>query len=219
MADLALLCRLEDHAREIPGAHGEPRTDVAVVLLERDRPGEVERQRRRLEHRVGAVDLRLVGLAPVVEPRPDLGLEIQLAPDAAHRAGQAVVVGDDARLLDRHEVDHLGDALRRQEPRDEDSRVGEVHLLCHAVVDGVKGEVATLPVVEQRGEDARRVEAGAAEPVHGAVRGDERCRLQVADQTVVGDGGIAARHRDDLLRAAAGPTLRGREADVITRMG
>ena len=145
-----------------------------------------------------------VGLTPVVEPRPDVGLEVHLAPDAAHDASQAVVVGDHARLLERHEVHHLGDALRRQEPRHEDGGVREVHLLGHAVVDGVEGEVATLPLVEQRGEDARRIEAGAAEPVDGAVGGDERRCLQVADQAVIRDGWVV-RHPGGLPSCSRWP--------------
>jgi pentatricopeptide repeat protein len=48
------------------------------------------------------------------------------------------MIGRDARLLDGHEVDDLGHALGRQEPSREDGGVREVHLLGHAVIDGVE---------------------------------------------------------------------------------
>ena len=46
---------------------------------------------------------------------------------------------------------------------------------------------AVLGAAEQRGEAGARVEPGQAEPVDRARAGDERCRLQVADQRVVLD--------------------------------
>jgi hypothetical protein len=42
-------------------------------------------------------------------------------------------------------------------------------------------------MVQQGAEDAGRVEAGGAEPVDGAVGADQRRRLQVSDQTVIGN--------------------------------
>ena len=53
-------------------------------------------------------------------------------------------------------------------------------------------------VVQDPGEDARRVEARAAEPIDGAVGRDQRGRLEVADQPVIGNrrrGHLALRAR------------------------
>ena len=72
--------------------------------------------------------------------------------------------------------------------RDEDRSVGKVELLDHAAVTLGSDPEAAAPVpVEQRGEHARGVEAGAAEPVDCAVGGHECCRLQVTDQSMLGD--------------------------------
>lgn len=49
--------------------------------------------------------------------------------------------------------------------------------------------------VENRCEDARRVEAGAALPVDRAISPDQSNAMQVSDQTVVGDRKITA-HSD-----------------------
>ena len=68
---------------------------------------------------------------------------------------------------------------------------GQVHLLRHvAFVGRPDPEVSALVRVEQRREDARRVEARGAEPVDRAVGADQRRRLKVADQPVIADVGI-----------------------------
>ena len=46
-------------------------------------------------------------------------------------------------------------------------------------------------VVEQGPEDARGVETGTAEPIDCAVGTDEGRRLQIADQAVLTNGGVA----------------------------
>ena len=75
--------------------------------------------------------------------------------------------------------------------------VGPVELLAlHALGGGADAEAAALAIVEERGEDARRVEARQAEPVDGAVGADERDRAQVADDAVVLDARIAHDVRD-----------------------
>src|SRR4030081_1250096 len=63
-----------------------------------------------------------------------------------------------------------------------------------ARANGCECEASAPFAMEERREHARRVEARAAEPVDGAVGCDERRGLQIADQAVVGDGGIV-RHR------------------------
>jgi hypothetical protein len=70
-----------------------------------------------------------------------------------------------------HEVGELGDSIGRQEARDQDVGVREVHLLVgHPVVDRGELEAPAALVVEQSGEDARRVEVRVAHPVDRSVR-------------------------------------------------
>ena len=96
------------------------------------------------------------------------------------------------RPVDRHEVDDLGDARLREEPRHEDRA-------CRACTSASSScrrhrrqrEAAAPAVVQQRREHAGRVEPGAAEPVDRPVGRDERGALQIADQSVVCDGRIA----------------------------
>ena len=51
-------------------------------------------------------------VAPVVEARLDLDPEGQLAADAEHAPDQPVPVHAPGRVVDRHEVLHLADAVR-----------------------------------------------------------------------------------------------------------
>ena len=79
-----------------------------------------------------------------------------------------------------------------EEARDEDVRVGEVELLRRPAL-GRRGDpvvAAALPV-EDRAEDARRVEVRAAVPVDRAVGAHERRRVEVADDPVLGDREVA----------------------------
>jgi hypothetical protein len=101
-------------------------------------------------------------------------------------------------LDDRHEVEHFADTVCSQEPRDQDSSVGEVQLPAHVVVPvGPDVEVPAAVVVEQGSEDARGVETRAAKPIDSSVGTYEGCRLQVADETVLTDVGVAI-HRNVL---------------------
>src|SRR5215207_10877254 len=53
------------------------------------------------------------------------------------------------------------------------------------------GVVAALVLVEDRPEHARGVEVRAAVPVDRAVRADQRDRVKVSDQAVLGDREVA----------------------------
>jgi hypothetical protein len=77
---------------------------------------------------------------------------------------------------------HLAYSVGHQEARDKDIGVGEVELLGAPVVAvGRDAEQAAVVGVEDRREDARRVEARAAIPVDRPVGADERDCVQVAD--------------------------------------
>jgi hypothetical protein len=133
---------------------------------------------------------RLVLLAAVVEPGRDVDLEGDPSPHASHHPQDPVVRGG---LLAgrRHEVDHLADSVLGHEPGDQDGGVRKVQLPAGDAGAGrPHPEVAAAFLVEQRGEDTRRVEPWAAEPVDGTVDGHQRGGLQVADQSVVGNGWV-----------------------------
>ena len=147
--------------------------------------------------------LGLVGGSGVVEARLAVERELQLASDDADEPNETMTVRRVLRILDRHEVDHLADAVRRHEPRDQDRRVREIQLPGDvAVLGGSDPEVPAALGVEQRSEHARRVKARTAEPVDRAVGRDERSCLQVADQPVIRDQGVV--HLRLLLPTGAG---------------
>ena len=98
------------------------------------------------------------------------------------------------------------------EARDEDVRVREVELLGGPVVAGRPERVeAAAILVEDRAEHARGVERRAAVPVDRAVRADERHRVQVAHEPVLGDREVRALvlagvgHRSGAAHAAQRP--------------
>ena len=134
----------------------------------------------------------LVAGARVVEARGDVDDEAHLPAHGEDPADHAVAVRRLAGARRGHEVLHLPHSVGHQEARDEDVGVGEVELLgAPAVAVGRDAEQAPAVGVEDRREDARRVEARAAVPVDRPVGADERDGVQVADQAVLGDGQVA----------------------------
>src|SRR3712207_93605 len=134
---------------------------------------------------------RSVRLTPVIEARPYLHSEAHRPAHDTQQSHQPVAVGRPA-LDDRHEVDHLADPVGGHEPRDQDRSVGEVQLPAHVVVlVGSDAEVPAAVVVEQGREDARGIETRTAEPIDGSVGTYKGCRLQIADQAVLTDFGVA----------------------------
>ena len=118
-----------------------------------------ERQAGRREDGAVLVRLALLPLAAVVEARLDLDAEAHLAAHADHPPDEPVPVRSRA-VVDRHEVLDLADAVLVEEARDQDVRVREVELLRRpALGRRARSEVAAALGVEDRAEDARRVEA------------------------------------------------------------
>jgi hypothetical protein len=132
--------------------------------------------------------------AAVVEAGLDLDPEAHVAPDAEHAPDEPLPRR--SRRRHRHEVLDLPDARLRQEPGDQDVRVREVELLYRRGTPHRCDPVVAAPVaVEDRAEDARRVEPGAAVPVDRPVGADERDRPQVADHPVLGNRQVGRRGR------------------------
>ena len=151
----------------------------------------------------------LMVVACVVEAGLQLRAEPHLAAHAERTANQPMPVLRSAGL-DRHEVLHLGDAVRRQEAGDQHVRIREVELLRRTVLDDRRDAVvAAALTVEDRAEHARRVEARAAVPVDPSVRADERDAVQIADDAVLGDRQVIRQRRG----------RRGRDHDLRARHG
>ena len=152
----------------------------------------------------------LVAGARVVEARGDVDDEAHLPAHGEHPADHAVAVRRLAAARRGHEVLHLPHSVGHQEARDEDVGVGQVELLgAPAVAVGRDAEQAPAVGVEDRREDARRVEARAAVPVDRPVGADERDGVQVADQAVLGDGQVA--------RPRCPPSSTGRDLPIGRR--
>ena len=193
---------LEHERLRLAGAEVERRMHAAVAALEpalraqrvRDRALQRERQLRRAEQHAVRVHLDLVVGAPVVEPRLHLDLPRDVAAHDHDAPDQPVSVEAGVDRLDRHEVLHLADSALGEEARDQDVGVGEVQLPRRPRHAGRADRVeAAVAGVEDRAEHARRVERRAAVPVDRARGADERDRVQVAYEAVLGDRQVLQR--------------------------
>jgi hypothetical protein len=83
---------------------------------------------------------------------------------------------------DGHEVRNLRHAGVREKPREQDVRVGKVHLaVTHPVEDRRDLKKAAAFMIEEASEDRRRIEEGEAEEIDRAVHADERNGVHVSD--------------------------------------
>ena len=92
----------------------------------------------------------------------------------------------------RHRVDDAQRSASGGERRLEHVGAGQVTARRFERVDGTQLERPSAPRIEDRAAQARGVEIREAEPVDGAVSGDERGRSSVADDRVILDAGAAA---------------------------
>jgi len=100
------------------------------------------------------------------------------------------------RVLHGHEVGHLGDAVGIEKAREEHVRVGEIELLPRRALEERRDLEASAALrVDEGREDGRRVEMGQAEEVDRPVHAHEGDGVEVADDAVFADGGVAIRHR------------------------
>src|SRR6266568_8281281 len=179
---------LEDERGGLAGVEPEGRDGVPVDERERHVAAEQEGHPVRPVRGEHPLSLRppldAVGGAAVVEARCTHHPERALAPDRLHSAHQ-----NPPRGCDRHEVGDLGDALREEEPREQDDGVRKVELHL-AGVGGLRSEQeAPAPLrIEQRPEDRRRIEAREAQEVDRPVLPHEGDGVHVADDAVVLDG-------------------------------
>src|SRR5689334_17855938 len=131
--------------------------------------------------------------AAIVKPWRALKLEAHLAAHRKDPPHQPLPVLTADRLSDRHEVLNLAHTIRSQKAGNQDIGVREVQLLRRPALIYRSYAIATSAArVEDRREDARGVNAGAAVPVDRAISPDQSNAMQVPDQTVIGDRKITA---------------------------
>src|SRR6266545_2882333 len=163
---------------------------VHALLVAGDRPGGLERQAEglRLEDDAMLELVRLVRVPGVVEPGLQVDAEANRSADTHETPDQLVAVTLRARSCDGHESLELPHAPRREETRYEDIRVREVELLRRPILLAWRNPVVpSFLLVEDRREDARRVEGGAAVPIDRPVCPDEGHRVEIPDDPVVAD--------------------------------
>jgi hypothetical protein len=193
---------LEDHSAHVTGTCGPCNPyPVAlrvghshITLIPLQCPSGMQRQLGAAapKHRSVLGYLQGVGRAAIVEARLAFDNERHLPPDHTHYSHQPMPVGRPARLGDGHEVQQLPDSVWTHEPGQQDRALRQIELAGDvALVSRSDPEVAALLAVEQRREDARRVESRQAQPIDLALGTDQRCRMQVADQTMISDRRIA----------------------------
>ncbi len=142
-----------------------------------------------------------MGAARIVEGRKTLEAKSNIAGDGTHAPDNLVIVGmiaPQTARLDRHEVDHLADPFIAENTRDQDIRIGEIELLARGGSHGSDFEVASLLIVEQSAEHARRIEVRKTTPIDRTVHSDQCDRVEVPDHPVVFNGFVS--HSPSFLR-------------------
>src|SRR5262245_55227184 len=120
----------------------------------------------------------------VAESRLAFEPEAYGPPYGPHDANDLVCLLAAAHVLDRHEVDHFADPLGAKKARQQHVAVGQVHLLVLGLIEARDLGEASFALIENRGEDAWRVELRKATPVDRTVHAHQRDRVQVADDAV-----------------------------------
>ena len=127
--------------------------------------------------------LHETGLLPrVIEGRPEQVLNLCLSPDAPNPPEDAprggVVAGDGHEVGERHH------ALRQDETRLQDVRVGDISNGGFKTGRGSYRKAAAFPGIQNRRENGWRFQIGEAAPVDGTVSPDKGAGLQIADNPV-----------------------------------
>src|SRR5690348_16137672 len=119
-----------------------------------------------------AVDVDLVRLPRAVECRTALHAKRNRAADRLgepnHLSGWLLRLAA-CFAADRHEVDRLRHPLIGEKSRDQDIRIGEVELADRALDGRRHRPEPALSIVEDRREDAGRIESRQAAPVDRAI--------------------------------------------------
>jgi hypothetical protein len=193
----ARAAKAQNEHRFLAGIQGKDGADAGSLPVERVRrledefaaPGG-EDHRPAARHHAGGVSG-----AGIIEGGKALHAEPHRSADGARDAHD--LPGHLLRLsarfaADRHEIGHLAHTLFGEETRHQNVGIGQVHLLDGGgFVIGSNPPVAALAVVQNRGEEARRIERRQAAPVDGAIPAHQRHRPHIADDAIVFDRQVA----------------------------
>jgi hypothetical protein len=172
-------------------------------LAQRHGGGQSERQAAGVEAGAVFVEHRLMALSPVVERGTAGEQHAHAAFNAANAAAKVAIPGRIGGQSHGHEVFYLDDSVGKQESRHKNICGRPVKLfVSHPVFNGTNLEAAALLIVQNRPEDARRVEMRIGKPIDRAVHAYQSDRAHVADNSVVFDGLIG--HRRVLPKWCAG---------------
>ena len=174
----------QDERRWLTRVQQELGGDPRALARQRKAADQREAHAGGLKHRAAAFQSDLMRPPRVVESGLAFEPEAHGPAHGPHDANDLVRLLAAARVLDRHEVDHFADPLGAEEARHQHVAVGQVHLLVLGLVEAGDLEEASFVLVENRGEDAWRVEVRQAAPVDRTVHAHQRDRVQVADDTV-----------------------------------
>ena len=209
-------CPGEDAVRAVAGVERVAPADAVALDAQGEVRDQSDRQAggARVGHVPAPVDERPLGRrAAVVEDRLADELDLDGALGALDRADQhvvAVVVGGRPRV--RRDLVLVVARPHRQRVANHDPAPGRLprrhqHVRARLVrprggmVDPERRQPEEAGLaVEQAAEDARRVEGRDAQPVDRPVRGDERARVAVREERVVGDRRERRRCRGALRR-------------------
>ncbi len=213
-------CPGEGAVRAVAGRERVAPTDAVALDAQSDVRDQSDRQagRARVGHVPAPVDERPLGRrATVVEDRLADELDLDGALGALDRANEhvvAVVVG--GRPSVRRDLVLVVARPHRQRVANHDPasrRLPRRHQHVRACLVRTRGgmvdperrqpEEAGL-AVQQAAEDAGRVEGRDAQPIDRSVRGDERARVAVREEGVVGDRRKRRRRRGALRRRPCG---------------
>ena len=125
----------------------------------------------------------------IIEGRTASHAKRQRSPRDFDAPNQLILPGRVARQAYRHEIYQFSDTVRREKAGDQYVGFRPIELFRRdAFPLGRDLEPASLLVVQDGGEHARRIEEGNAEPINGTVHADERRRPHVADDAVIFNG-------------------------------
>ncbi len=166
----------------------EVRRHAISIHRQRHAARQAQAEAVRMEHSTLFGHLRPMRVAGVVECGPALQPEGHRPAHRGDPAQQPAAGAHTGLPTHRHEVADFADAVGSEKAGDQHVGARPVELLVrrHRAA-GPDHEAAALLIVEDRGEDAGRIEVGVAEPVDRAVHADQCHGVHVPDDPVVLD--------------------------------
>src|SRR5262245_4562669 len=161
VADVAVLLDLAQGERgRLAGVENELNGNAVALPGEWKAADERDFDARRLEDRPAALEHDAMRATGEVERRPAIKAKANRPAHCPHDPNDLMDLFGLSHALDRHEIHDLAHALAAQETRHQDVAVRHVHLLVLSLIEARDAERSSLLIVEDRREDAWRVEVG-----------------------------------------------------------